>query len=81
MADDRTSGESRWAVVPRVHDGLDGAYDRELSLTEAENALRAAQGEVPELEWVIVTHKEATRAKPAPGGPFIAADPEPQSHP
>lgn len=77
MADD---GDPQWAVVPRVHDGLDGAYATGVSLRQAETVLEAAQRDVPELEWVILTHEEATRAKPAPGGPFVAADPEPQSH-
>lgn len=74
MADARTGGEvqivhdrGRWAVVPRVHDGLEGAYARDLAIGEATAALRQAQAEVPELEWVLVTHEEATRRKPAPG--------------
>ena len=85
MADSSRVGDSpiqfvrddrRWAVVPRVHNGLDGAYDTDLPLSEATKALRRAQQRVPELEWVLVTHEEATREKPAPGGSIPAAEAE-----
>lgn len=82
MTDDRGSGEDRrWAVVPRVHSGLDGAYEMDLSLESATRVLRQAQRSVPELEWVLVTHEEAMREKPAPGQEpgFVAAEPEPRS--
>lgn len=68
--------DRRWAVVPRVHSGLDGAYDSDLPLSEATEALQRAQRRVPELEWVLVTHEEATREKPAPGGSVTPAEAE-----
>ena len=68
--------DRRWAVVPRVHSALDGAYETGLTLSAATDTLGRAQERVPELEWVLVTHEEATREKPVPGQDTgrIAAD-------
>ena len=68
-------------MVPRVHSGLDGGDEMDLSLESATRGLQQAQRSVPELKWVLITHEEAMREKPAPGqeAEFVTRESEPPS--